>query len=443
MGNNKGKIAENEEDELSHDERQHVHKLFKSIFHTQEDERHKENLTKHWGDQMDKRLLALFEGYVLEDNSGEAVAYDKFKSLYINLAVHPSDEKATFVIQLLKSSKQKSPTYDDIVEYVESVISSYVTVLTVRNNIVLKSWKMLGMESTDERQKLMAEALCRDLKEKGSIEDNFGEWFGFCSQFHKMQVSCLQYLYNIPQKQVAYAKDMADHCLFPKCFGVHQRHTKNFPSIMKLSDVLFLNSFLPAALQMEWRFCFSTELHGLSFSKMLGLIINQGPCIIILRDKSNHVFGGFASDNFILSPEFHGDSSSFLFQLCPEMRICESTGYNNHYQYLNVQQQTMPNGLAMGGQFDYCGIWIDAEFGKGHCSESCTTFKNYTMLSGTKHFDIEQLEVWAVGPEPEKEELEDAPRTIREREVEAKAVLELAGRKMYSEDLEDEEKLSL
>jgi hypothetical protein len=47
-----------------------------------------------------------------------------------------------------------------------------------------------------------------------------------------------------------------------------------------------------------------------------------------------------------------GDEKSFLFSLYPEVRVCESTGYNNHYQYLNVQQQTLPNGLV-GVTFEF------------------------------------------------------------------------------------------
>lgn len=54
---------------------------------------------------------------------------------------------------------------------------------------------------------------------------------------------------------------------------------------------------------------------------------------------------------------------------------------------------------GMGGQFEYFGIWLDAEFGKGHCSETCTTYRNYKMLSATKYFEVDHVEVWAVGPE--------------------------------------------
>jgi len=61
---------------------------------------------------------------------------------------------------------------------------------------------------------------------------------------------------------------------------------------------------------------------------------------------------------------------------------------------------------GMGGQFEYFGLWLDAEFGKGHCSETCTTYRNYKMLSATKYFEIDCVEVWAVGPEFKREDTE-------------------------------------
>jgi hypothetical protein len=61
---------------------------------------------------------------------------------------------------------------------------------------------------------------------------------------------------------------------------------------------------------------------------------------------------------------------------------------------------------GMGGQFEYFGLWLDAEFGKGHCSETCTTYRNYKMLSATKYFEVDCVEVWAVGPEYKSEDME-------------------------------------
>lgn len=59
----------------------------------------------------------------------------------------------------------------------------------------------------------------------------------------------------------------------------------------------------------------------------------------------------------------------------------------------------------MGGQFDYWGFWLDSEYGKGGCSESCTTYKGYNQLSASKQFEIRNIEVWAVGEKPVKEDV--------------------------------------
>lgn len=53
---------------------------------------------------------------------------------------------------------------------------------------------------------------------------------------------------------------------------------------------------------------------------------------------------------------------------------------------------------------DYFGFWIDAEYGRGKSSPTCTTYGSRKCLSVEPEFLIDRLEVWAVGPEPENEE---------------------------------------
>lgn len=65
---------------------------------------------------------------------------------------------------------------------------------------------------------------------------------------------------------------------------------------------------------------------------------------------------------------------------------------------------------GMGGQLENFGIWIDADFGKGHSSAGCSTYHRMPSLSSEKDFMIEHIEVWAVGPPP-KEDSDD--ETVR------------------------------
>jgi hypothetical protein len=67
---------------------------------------------------------------------------------------------------------------------------------------------------------------------------------------------------------------------------------------------------------------------------------------------------------------------------------------------MKINNKKRQKGLGMGGQHEYWGLWLDSEYGIGECSESCTTFKNYIQLAATKNFKIRNLEVWAVGDKP-------------------------------------------
>lgn len=193
-----------------------------------------------------------------------------------------------------------------------------------------------------------------------------------------------------------------EHSLLPACEDIH--YIPDYPSFTDISQILFINSQLPSEYQSKWRFLFSSQIHGESFSTFIGRIMDQGATVIIIEDTNGYVFGSFSTDSWALSPNFTGNDSSFLYSLKPRMRSFPATNYNDHYQYLNLHQQTMPNGLGIGGQFEYWGIWLDSEYGIGECSETCTTYKNYVQLSATKNFKIRNVEVWGVGDKPTKED---------------------------------------
>ncbi len=52
----------------------------------------------------------------------------------------------------------------------------------------------------------------------------------------------------------------------------------------------------------------------------------------------------------------------------------------------------------MGGQMDYFGLWLSADFGKGHskAKPKCTTFSS-PQLSAKEEFEVQHLELWGVG----------------------------------------------
>ncbi|XP_033114067.1 uncharacterized protein LOC117114507 [Anneissia japonica] len=138
---------------------------------------------------------------------------------------------------------------------------------------------------------------------------------------------------------------------------------------------------------------------------------------------------------------FIGGSQCFLFTLSPSMAIFESSSINDHYMYLNMDQETLPNGLGMGGQFGYFGFWLDQDFGKGHSKShpKCTTYDS-PQLSATEQFTVDVLEVWAVGeiPKVNTEEDDDQSGSILDKNPEAKALLDIIGKERKSEGLRED-----
>jgi len=219
-----------------------------------------------------------------------------------------------------------------------------------------------------------------------------------------------------------------------KEFSPHEFTTWNIPQI------IFINSQLPQEAQRQWRFLFSTLSDGESFSKMMGSILDKGATVMLIKEEGGHVFGAFADESWTVGPKFHGSAKCFTFHVHPRYAVYPTTGFNSNYQYLNVQQQTFPNGLGIGGKVDYFGIWLDSEFGKGFCSPSCTTFDS-PQLSKEKEFKIHTLEVWGVGPEPEKEEGLRQGKSILDKNPEAQAILELMNKAPVSDGYRDKKKV--
>ncbi|KAG8562465.1 hypothetical protein GDO81_015684 [Engystomops pustulosus] len=236
------------------------------------------------------------------------------------------------------------------------------------------------------------------------------------------------------QQSVEQQRDVSS--LVPRC---RRGKTPPFTSLLDLPAIMYLNSHLPSEMQHKWRLLFSTQVHGESFSQLCGHLVDQGPSLLVLRDSGGFIFGGFASQNWEVKPQFQGDSRCFLFSVSPRLDVFTYTGYNDHYMYLNHSQQTMPNGLGMGGQHDYFGLWIDSNFGKGHSKAKprCTTY-NSPQLSATEEFSIDSMEVWGLGDLSEELQVKNK-KSILDVDPEAQALLEMTGRTRQSEGLRDQD----
>lgn len=192
--------------------------------------------------------------------------------------------------------------------------------------------KNTSWESSSKSEiQLLVASLCANLASQITHE-NLTLWLSNSPKITAIQASIYGHLYSIKTTKQR---------LLPQCPTYKKSH-----SILNICKVMFINASLPAALRDEWRLLFSSRKHGESFSKLLGYVQKQGPTVLVVKDKGGAVFGSFAPDTWALGPGFVGDETSFLFRLKPTMEVYNSTRFNDHYQYLNVQQQTMPNGLV-------------------------------------------------------------------------------------------------
>ncbi|XP_072135985.1 MTOR-associated protein MEAK7 isoform X3 [Mobula birostris] len=221
--------------------------------------------------------------------------------------------------------------------------------------------------------------------------------------------------------------------MLPLCLGIEY---SGIFTVLDIPSVIYLKPNLPSRNQRQWKLLFSSQAHGESFSRLSTQIIHKGPTLLVVKDSLGHIFGGFASCSWELKPQFQGDSRCFLFTLNPKLGIYSCTGYNEHYMYLNVGQQTMPNGLGMGGQHNYFGLWIDSNYGKGHSKAKprCTTY-NSPQLSAEEHFTIDTMEVWMVGNLPASDL--SKTKSVLDTDPEAQALLEMIGKTRVSDGLRD------
>ncbi len=178
------------------------------------------------------------------------------------------------------------------------------------------------------------------------------------------------------------------------------------------------------------------RLHGESFAKLSAAILNKGPNLIIVWEEgAKNIFGGFVKDSWKVGPKFYGTNQNFLFNLRPRAYVYEATAFNENFQYMNIKAKTLPNGIGMGGQLEYCGLWIDAEYGKARCAPTCSSYQS-PQLSEKEYFKFDHLEVWGVGEEPDLDDEDGAgKRSALDMDPEAQAVMEMMGKTFVSKDV--------
>lgn len=210
---------------------------------------------------------------------------------------------------------------------------------------------------------------------------------------------------------------------------------------------------------VEHQMIFSSKRDGSSWQVFVSKLVGQGATLVVIKAKDGTIFGGYADDNWeYCNTHWYGNSTNFLFRTRDTYGRWEAnSGSNDHYQYLCWGKKSLPNGLGMGGQFDYAGLWIDSDFIHGHSRAGplCTTYSS-PQLSSNDTFVIDQVEgkfrtyyyyiykcrltkclflVWLVRPlQKDDQDQEESNGGILSH-AEDMEFMEMAGKKMYSKDL--------
>uniref|UniRef100_A0A098LZ89 MTOR-associated protein MEAK7 n=1 Tax=Hypsiglena sp. JMG-2014 TaxID=1550645 RepID=A0A098LZ89_9SAUR len=366
------------------------------------------------------------------------VAKEQFLVFASTLFKGNAQEKSGIVLKMV-SGAQKTVKGSQILEFAGDLISSMVHVLRYRK--LLKGWNPKKLNNSGTRIKALATQLASELKsaegkkmEGDSILDamydqnSMEDWL-----FRVPQIST--FLKVVLQQGLLLLQPLSDEAdetlrLLPACRGLHGT---TFISLLDIPSVTYLNSHLPSELRDKWQLLFASRIHGESFTQLCGHIVNKGPCLLVLKDIDGYIFGGFSSCAWEVKPQFQGHNTCFLFSISPSLAVFTCSGYNDHYMYLNHGQQTMPNGLGMGGQHEYFGLWVDSNFGQGHSKAKprCTTY-NSPQLSAKEDFLLDSMEVWAVGDHLEAKNGK-GQRSVLDTDPEAQALLEMMGKSRQSD----------
>jgi hypothetical protein len=229
----------------------------------------------------------------------------------------------------------------------------------------------------------------------------------------------------------------------------------------------------------SWFMIYNSHIHGASFNRLVQLIVDRGPTLIVIRDHSSRrTFGGYneASWTTVAQREkesksiaasnarakrngmvdqvqesrpsnqagtFFGNDRSFLFRCSEEEGTAPTVFHarpevNSNFMYLfDVHPDEDKVGIGMGGvPPSHFGWFLNRWLEEGACRGArCSTYHN-PMLSATATWTIGGVEVYALGANA-VEELKtkevfadgktaiDTGASIRKGRIADKVILEL------------------
>jgi hypothetical protein len=156
-----------------------------------------------------------------------------------------------------------------------------------------------------------------------------------------------------------------------------------------------LKMALPMRLrESEPTLLYSTLMHGISQNTFYQKALKHPFTILVILDRSGHVFGGFATEPWKCFPsrsrKYYGTGECFLFSMKPKLQIYPWSRINDYFMYSDEKC------IGFGGGGAGFGLWLDSDFLYGS-SHPCGTYLNQ-VISSEVDFTCVHLELWAVAP---------------------------------------------
>ena len=219
--------------------------------------------------------------------------------------------------------------------------------------------------------------------------------------------------------------------------------------LMSSAQVRFLSRQLTSEQRRRWRLLFTSSRDGSSFTRFAALAADRAPCLVVIRDTGGATFGGYAAAPLSASSQFGGSYGSFLFSLAPGApTVHPASGDSPNLVYFNVGMESLPNGLAFGGNLDarYFGLWLRDDLETGRSDGPCAAYGRAPCLASSAEFRLDEVEVWAVEDDPPPPPAEEAAAARGENALtqagvlssgheETRAFLAMAGRTQHAATL--------
>lgn len=173
---------------------------------------------------------------------------------------------------------------------------------------------------------------------------------------------------------------------------IPKRHFQNmgFRSVLSQKCVLELLPHLPVRISCsDWSLAYASELHGYSlYATYRACEKMNGPCLLVIMDTQQHVFGVFCSEPLHLSGgRYYGTGETFLVKFHPTFEVYKWSGMNSQFI---IGTQDM---LAFGGGGKFA-LWLDSSFEKGTSESGSPTFDS-PCIASSENFKCVAVELWS------------------------------------------------